>query len=100
MSNEYFLKNAKIVIFLVSLLFFLVLAEIIYLNFSKSMSEDMLSKKVFFVKLTGLPDLAFFSDIAHVRHRSLSDLYSIYSDDSSLREYSSATFSITHKEMN
>jgi len=87
-------------ILIASFLIFFVLVEIVYLNISKSMSEDMLNKKVSFVKLTGLPDLAFFSDINYVRHRSLSDLYSIYSDDSSLRERTTSTFSIANKGMN
>ncbi len=87
-------------IFAASFLVFLVLSEVTYLSLSKSMTDDMISKKVSFVKLTGLSDLAFFSDVSFLRHRSLSDLYSVYSDDSSLREHSTLTFSIANKGVN
>ena len=60
----------------------------------------MLAKKMVFVELLGLPDLAFSSQNSFVRHRSLSDTFSIYNNDGALREYSPATFSISHKETN
>jgi hypothetical protein len=61
------------------------------------MDIDMLNKKNSFVKLTGLPDLAIASNDSFIRVRSLSDIFSIYSVDPTLREYSSATFSISDK---
>ena len=59
------------------------------------MSEEALSKKKNFVSLTGLPDLAFASEDDYIRHRTLSDVFAIYSEDGSLREDSKVSFSTT-----
>lgn len=77
-----------------------VFVEVLYLKMTKSMSEDAKNKKNSFVKLTGLPDLAISNESSYIRHRSLSDTFSLYSNDSSLREYSKITFSTTQREMN
>lgn len=62
------------------------------------MSPEESEKKNLFVSLSGLPDLAFASQSSYIRHRSLSDLFSIYKDDGSLREYERATYAISYKK--
>ena len=56
-------------------------------------------KKISFVRLSGLPDLAISTEANYVRHRSLSDIFSIYKDDGSLREYFPSTFIISHSHI-
>lgn len=73
---------------------FLVL-EVAYVSTTKSMNKEMLEKKIDFVRLTTLPDLALSSESHYVRHRSVSDFFSIYKEDGSLREYARATFAIS-----
>lgn len=95
-----FTKKAKVTSFLAFFLLLTVLIEVVYLNTYKSMNDDILSKKRAFVLLSGLPDLAISSENSFVRHRSISDIFSTYSNDATLREYSQATFSTSHKEIN
>lgn len=59
----------------------------------------MLNKKTTFVKLIGLPDLAISTEATYVRHRSMSDMFSIYKDDASLREYFPSTFAYSHSHI-
>ncbi|MCD4667552.1 MAG: hypothetical protein K8R44_03010 [Sulfurimonas sp.] len=81
-------------IFLV--LFTLIAIETLYLMSVKSMSSDLLKKKTAFVELVGLPDLAISTEATYVRHRSVSDMFSIYKDDGTLREYFPSTYAISH----
>lgn len=75
---------------LVLILGFISLLTFLYLY--KTPTKELLQEKNLFVKTTMLPDLAFCSDIAYIRHRSLSDVFSLYSNDGTLREYSLNSF--------
>jgi hypothetical protein len=77
-----------------------VVVEVFYLQMNKSMSTDDKERKNSFVKLIGLPDLAISNESSFIRHRSVSDLFSIYSNDPSLREYSKITFSTSPRDIN
>ena len=70
-------KNLKIfTIFLLSLgLFFG--AEIIYLV----QKDKKIEQKRAFVAKVGLPDIALSTEAKYIRHRSLSDVFSIFSED-------------------
>lgn len=70
----------------------LLFVEVIYLYVAKSMSEDELKSKREFVKVAQLPDLALSTEAFFIRHRTLSDFFSIYRDDGTLREYFASTF--------
>jgi len=70
--------------------------ELLYLEGTKSMSSEVLSKKLSFIELAQLPDLAISTEATYVRHRSLATLGDIYKDDGSLREYFPSTYAISH----
>lgn len=92
-------KKSKIVFYsfiAVGVLFF---AEAMYLQSEQSNSSETLSSKRAFVNLVGLPDLAISTETTYVRHRSMSDLFSIYKDDGSLREYFPSTFTYAHSSI-
>ncbi len=74
----------------------LLLVELIYLKQTKEMTLVQRQKKEHFVKIAGLPDLAIVTETSFVRHRTMSDLFSIYRDDASLREYFPSTFVYSH----
>lgn len=74
--------------FIASLLSF----EIIYLYKTKSLDENSLAIKREFVSSVLLPDLAISTEASYIRHRSLSDFFSIYRDDAALREYFGSTY--------
>ncbi len=59
----------------------------------------MLEKKLTFVELSTLSDLAISTEATYIRHRSLSDIFSIYKDDGSLREYFTSTYAISHSHL-
>lgn len=67
--------------------------EVLYL---KIMTKDATQSKSNFVKVTSLPDLAISTEATYIRHRSLADIFSIYKDDGSLREYFPSTFTYSH----
>jgi len=92
-------KRSKSVFYIFLTLSVLLCAEGIYLQYAKSMSSDMLNSKVAFVNLAGLPDLAISTEATYVRHRSLSDMFSIYKDDGSLREYFPSTYAYSHSHI-
>lgn len=71
-------------------------SEILYLGTTQSMSEQELDKKINFVSLTGLPDLALSNESSYLRHRSVSDIFSIYNEDASLREHDLVSFSTSN----
>ncbi len=72
----------------ISVVLFLIFAQVLFLN-SK---EKNIDKKVKFVKLIGLPDLAISNETHYVRHRSLSDTFSIFSNSPVLGENFPSTF--------
>ncbi len=92
-------KKSKITFYLFSLLSIVLVVQIAYLSSSKSMTTDTKEKKILFVGLTGLPDLAFSSKSSYIRHRSLSMTSDIYSLDGCLREYDSATYAIANSKI-
>lgn len=89
--KSFYLFNTLLVLFLgfVSLLTFLYLY--------KTPANELLEEKKLFVQTTMLPDLAFCSDIHYIRHRSISDIFSLYSNDGTLREYSLNSFTYNLK---
>jgi hypothetical protein len=75
------------------------LAEILYLEMSHTISEEAKVEKREFVKITALPDLAIVTETTAVRHRTVADLFSIYRDDPDLREYFPSTFAYSHSHI-
>lgn len=57
------------------------------------------NEKRLFVSLTGMSDLALSSEAHFVRHRSMSDLFSIFSNSPTLTEYFPSTFVYNYSEI-
>ncbi len=89
-------KKSHFLIYFILFLSSTLIAQILYLNSVKSNTNEQLKKKNQFVKLVGLPDLAICTEASYIRHRSLSDLSSIYKDDSILREYFPSSYAYNH----
>ena len=89
-------KKSHTLLFLTTLLMSLFVVELVYLESTKRMSESAKEKKIAFVELVGLPDLALSSENYVSRHRSLSTIFEIYADDGALREYSYSSFGMAH----
>jgi len=88
-KKSYFLFSFSIFIVIVFII------QITYIYETKSLPHESITKKNIFVKVTSLPDLALCTETTYIRHRSISDLFSIYRDDGTLREYFPSTFTYT-----
>jgi hypothetical protein len=80
--------------FFIFLFFLLVITtiELFYISQTKTLSKEIINKKNLFIKVTSLPDLAISTEANYIRHRSISDIFSIYRDDGTLREYSPSSY--------
>lgn len=87
-------------VFSIFIALFISLASLgLYLQSYKSMSKENKAKKLAFVKIAKLPDLAISTGATFVRHRSLATVFSIYKDDGDLREYFPSTYAISHSHI-
>jgi len=73
----------------------LISTEIAYL----SIKDNSSLHKRLFVKIVTLPDLAISNETHYVRHRSLSDIFSIFSNSPTLTENFPSTFVYNYSEI-
>jgi hypothetical protein len=73
----------------------LIFAQVIYLKLQDKKSVE----KRLFVKFIGLPDLAISNETHYVRHRSLSDTFSIFSNSPTLSENFPSTFVYNYSDV-
>ncbi len=99
MNKNIYTPKTPRVIFLILSLVLVLIVESFYLYETKTISFKVLNKRQDFVFLSGLPDLAISTEATYVRHRSMSDMFSIYKDDGSLREYFPSTFAYSHSHI-
>lgn len=85
-------KNSKI-FFLVFLSIFLLLSvEIIYLKSKNTLNIDQTEQRKLYVQMVALPDLSISSETRSIRHRSLSDIFSIFNEGPEIRDFFPASF--------
>lgn len=77
----------------------ILICESIYLSYVKTLSQETQTKRKEFVAIGGLPDLAISTEATFIRHRSMSEVFSIYKDDGSLREYFPSTYAYSHSHI-
>ena len=92
-------KKSRVLFFIFLTLFSFFGIEILYLDSTRSTDEKILNKKLSFIELSKLPDLAISTEATYVRHRSLSTVGTIYKDDGSLREYFPSTYALSHSHL-
>lgn len=92
-------KKSKFLFFFLGITIFLLLGQSIYLYTNKSMTEENIQKKDIFVKTLGLPDLAISTEAMYIRHRTLSDVFSLFKDSPELREYFPTTYVYSHSHI-
>jgi uncharacterized membrane protein len=88
-------KKSILTFYIFSILGFVLVGISIYLYTFKTTNENLKLNKNKVVSISGLPDLAIATQSSYIRHRSLSDTFSQYKDDPSLREYFPSTFTYT-----
>jgi hypothetical protein len=95
-KHQSYTKKVRTALYVFCTLFVLIAAQLGFIYFKQAHHEQVLEKKLAFVELCGLPDLAISTEASYVRHRSLSTVFSIYKDDGDLLEYFPSTFAISH----
>jgi len=96
--NLYTPKTPRLLFIFFSFIAVLII-ESFYLSFTKTLSQESKNKREAFVAISGLPDLAISTEATFIRHRSMSDMFSIYKDDGSLREYFPSTYTYSHSHI-
>ena len=91
-------KKTKYFFIFTLFLFILFSSIVIYILNYETTTKNMLKNKAIFVSLVGLPDLAISTEVGYIRHRSLSDTKSIFTDGPEHLEYFTSTFAISYKE--
>lgn len=97
-KNLYTPKTPKLLLMLLVFMVFFAI-ETLYILSSKSLDNETLEKRREFVSIIALPDLAISTEATFIRHRSMSDLFGIYKDDGSLREYFVSTYTYSHSHI-
>ena len=92
-------KKSKYFIGITISLIFLVFIEIVYLKIYEDISTIQLDEKKAFLKVTALPDLAISTEAMFIRHRTLSDTFSVLKESPELREYFPSTFTYSHSHI-
>ena len=85
-------KKTNFLFIFTTLLLITLVVVVSILDIYYSTSEKTIEKKNLFVKIIGLPDLAISTEARYIRHRSLSDINSIFSDGPEHLEYAPSTF--------
>ena len=91
--------KSKYLFFIFIAILILLGSELFYLQYTKTLTQDTLEKKKLFVSICGLPDLAISTEATYIRHRTLTNVFAIYKDDASLREYMFSTFTLSHSHL-
>ena len=87
-------KKTEILFFIFASFASVLFALLLYLNSNNSINKEKLKRKTDFLQVVRLPDLAISTEANYVRHRSLTDIFSIFRESPELIEYFPSTFSI------
>jgi hypothetical protein len=99
MNKYLYTPKTPLLLFILFSLVAILVAESFYLSFTKTLTHETQTKRNEFVAISGLPDLAISTEATFIRHRSMSEVFSIYKDDGSLREYFPSTYTYSHSHI-
>ncbi|MEA3554495.1 MAG: hypothetical protein U9R39_08885 [Campylobacterota bacterium] len=85
-------KKTNFLFIFTTLLLTTLVVVVSILDIYHSSDDKTIEKKNLFVKTIGLPDLSISTEARYIRHRSLSDINSIFSDGPEHLEYAPTTF--------
>ena len=92
-------KKSKYLFLFLGVTLLLLISQIIYLYTNKSLTKDNIEKKDILLKVVGLPDLAISNEAMYIRHRTLSDIFSLFKESPELREYFPTTYVYSHSHI-
>jgi len=85
-------KSSKIYLFILLSIFLFLSVEIIYLKSKNTLNKAEKEQRNLYVQMAALPDLSISSETRSIRHRSLSDLFSIFNEGPEIRDFFPASF--------
>ncbi len=89
---KYFDRSSKILIGIFLFVIFFTIAEIYYFSFQSDKKETIFNKKKKAISLIQLPDLALVTETIWLRHRSISNIFSVFPEDGTLLDYYPSSF--------
>ena len=92
-------KKSKYFILITFISILIICIEVIYLQKSKAIKDYEKKEKELFVSIVQLPDLAITTEAMYLRHRSLSDTFSIFKESPELREYFPTSYLYSHSHI-
>lgn len=92
-------KKSKYLFSTIILTLFIIVIELTFLSNTKSLSRKNIEDKNTLISSIGLPDLAISTEAMYIRHRTLSDTFSIFKESPELREYFPTTFIYSHSHI-
>lgn len=92
-------KKSKYLFIIIVLTLFSIALELTFLNSSKSLDKKDIEDKNILVSSIGLPDLAISTEAMYIRHRTLSDTFSVFKESPELKEYFPTTFIYSHSHI-
>ena len=92
-------KKSKYLFVTIIITLFAIAIELSYLSNSKTLSKRDIEDKNILVSSLGLPDLAISTEAMYIRHRTLSDTFSIFKEGPELKEYFPTTFIYSHSHI-
>lgn len=84
--------NIKIFFQASSIFLFLLIFEIVYLNYYSRRPYQSMENKMSIVRIISLPDLAISSNSTYIRHRSYANIFDRLSNDGELQTNSKMSF--------
>ena len=99
MNKTLYTQKTYMLFYMFLIIFSFLFIQLLYFSVEKSMSGEALENKLNFVSVVGLPDLSLSSEHYYIRHRTLSNAFSIYPDDGTLRETSNSSFVLSHSHI-
>ncbi len=91
--------KSKYLFFFLGITTILLVFQTIYLYTNKSLTKENLEKKDLLIQALGLPDLAISTEAMYIRHRTLSDTFSLFKESPELREYFPTTYVYSHSHI-
>jgi len=85
-------KSSKIYFLVLLSIFLLLSVEIIYLKGKNTLNHSETEQRNLYVQIVALPDLSISSETRSIRHRSLSDVFSIFNEGPEIRDFFPASF--------
>ncbi len=92
-------KKSKYLFIIIVLILFSIALELTYLSNAKNLDKKNIEDKNILVSSLGLPDLAISTEAMYIRHRTLSDTFSIFKESPELKEYFPTTFIYSHSHI-